>query len=165
MNRLFKYLLGIFSVVVFLTATTGVRVYSHYCSSAAVANTSIIESLATCDLHAGSSKTVPLNAEKSCCNTDSHCETPQPVKDNCCSNESYFFKISDDFTAQSESHWKVNPREISVANTFIPLINESVEKGHFSNGLILAFHPPPPKSGKQLIVFLQQQKTEPNPIA
>ncbi len=164
MNRLIKYLLGVFSVVVFLTATTGIRVYSHYCSSAAVANTSIIESLATCGHHAESSETNPSDDEKSCCSINSHCETPQPIEDDCCSNESQFFRFSDDFTTSSEEQWKVNPKEISIANTVISIVNESIENSVFSNSLYEVFHPPPSKSGKQLIVFLQQQKTDPDPI-
>jgi len=165
LNNFFKYLFGLFSVVLFITATTGVTVHSHYCSSDAVANISIIESLATCGHHAESTEPNPSIEGKSCCQIDSQCKTLQVDKDDCCSNESEFYRVSDDFTTSSEEQWKVISKEISIVNTVISIVNESIEKSIFSNGLIEIFHPPPSKSGKQLIVFLQQQKTDPDPIA
>ncbi len=165
MNNLLKYLFGIFSVLVFLAATTGITVYSHYCSSSEVEETSLFKSLAECEHYTKSSKTIQSKTGKSCCHADSHCEAPQAVKDDCCSNESQFFRVSDDFTTSSEEQWKVNPKEISIANAVLPIDNESIENRNFSIDLITAFHLPPPKSGKQLIVFLQHQKTDPDPIA
>jgi len=164
LKTLLKYLLGVFSVVVFLTATTGVRVYSHYCSSEAVANTSIIESLAPCEHYADKILSTQTKAEKSCCHSDSHCEVPQADKDDCCSSESQFFRVSDDFTIPAEEQWKVSPKEIIVAIILMQINNLSIENTHSSNGLISVFHSPPPISGRKLIVFLQQQKTDPNPI-
>ena len=164
LKRLIKYLLGLFSVLLFLTATTGVRVYSHYCSTASVERVSLIEYLAECERHSKLPEAAHFNEQKSCCSKSKHCKT-KPVKDDCCSNDSQFFKISDVFNTPSQEQRKLEPKEFNIEFVDFALVDEVFKIDIVSNLIIDSFHPPPPKSGKQLIVFLQHQKSDPNPIA
>lgn len=163
MKSLFKYLLGAFSVLLFLVATTGVRMYSHHCSTSNTEHSSLFESLAICDNHNQAVEKVETVDTHSCCSQKSHPETPKPVKDDCCDDDSQFYKISVDFDLPIEGQGKLTAKELPVLSDSFTTKIGSTENDAISKWFIELYHPPP-KSGKTLIVFLHQQKTDP-PIA
>lgn len=148
----------------FIAATTGIRLYSHHCFTTDVEHASLIKSLATCDEHANDEGNTENCETKSCCNSEGESE-PLPLDNNCCHDDSRYLKVTDDFIFTSSSYEKdQNTKLLFDVKPLIDLRIQSVQ-ADIKDVVINPFHPPPPKSGKTLIVFLQHQKADPNPIA
>lgn len=162
-KSLLTYILTLFSIVLFLTATTGVKMYSHYCSMSNTEHSSLFESEATCGHHTLSEEVKPLE-KKSCCSIQLQTETSADTDKDCCTDDSQYYRIAIAFDLPTVENKNLLPKEIvlfSAQNLSIEESIESLDNESRINEIVY----PPPRFGKELLLSIQQQKTEPAPLA
>ncbi|MFK5854578.1 MAG: hypothetical protein QM503_00515 [Bacteroidota bacterium] len=152
---IFKYLVSLISVIVFLTVTTGFTINSNSCDS----NLVVLQSDASQQVECGSLVDV-LNSDKtqnptSCCTTSGCFEPP---KNECCTVEKVYHKIWDvyllPFKAVAFSNY--------IGNNAIPTYNElSCHFAKIHKEIEYTHCLPPPLSGKQIVVLFHKFKVHP----
>lgn len=151
MKKLISVLTGIILLFAFLWATTGVTVYSHYCSLSDSVNTSLFLEDADCEHHEEG-----IEAQ-SCCAEETSCETNTADTD-CCATQKQVFKLASSFNIPDDSQ-KVKIIDIRLFDHTLLWIEEPVviEKDHVQ----LSDKLPPGSYGKKLLLALHQQKIAP----
>jgi hypothetical protein len=148
-------IMGLILLVAFLWATTGVTVYTHYCSLSDSVNTSIFLEDADCGHHNKQAVTQSCCAEKNACESNS-------AETDCCATQKQFFKLAASFNIPDDSQ-KVKIIDIRLFfNLDLLWIQEAevIEKEHIQ----LTDKLPPGSYGKELLLALHQQKIAPAPI-
>lgn len=149
-KKLISILTGIILLLAFLWATTGVTVYSHYCSLTDSVNTSLFLEDADCEHH---DEEVEV---QSCCAEKTSCETNTAGTD-CCATQKEVFKLASSYTIPGEEHqvkiidFKLfECKELQVEEKVILVENYKTLK-----------ELPPGNFGKKLVLAIQQQKIAP----
>lgn len=144
-------------LVLFLTTTSGITIYSHYCSTSLVQKQSLIESLANCGIH-----DEPIDHSKNnaspCCKTDYSCKKPTTPGD-CCSDLNQYFKITDLYVPSSEIDTDQNISTLEIIMKYVADISDS---RLYTEKEILNYSLPPPRTGKQKVLLFHQLKTAPD---
>ena len=154
MKQLSVIVTSVIILLAFLWASTGVTVYSHYCSLSDSINTSIFLDDADCDHH------IETAAAQSCCEEKRSCSTEMNDTD-CCDTQKQVFRIASLFNLPDKSKKLVSIDFILLAHCLIDieiadeLISELSPKTE---------HQPPGSYGKELLLAIQQQKIAPAPI-
>lgn len=143
------------SVAIFLAVTSGFTVYTHYCSSTAIKQQSIVESHNTCEHNIDNLNLhdVMLGCESYCC--------AEMEPNDCCTDVKEYYKIYDVFVLPTI----IVEDKVTVNHVFtIILSNINFEIERFFNESESNYSLPPPLSGKQIVVLYHQLKTEPSPF-
>jgi len=153
-KKLISVLTGIILVLAILWATTGITVYSHYCSLSDSVNTSLFLEGADCEHHEDD-----IEAQ-ACCVEKTNCETNAADTD-CCATQKQVFKLASSFNIPDDSQ-KVKIIDIRLFDHTLLWIEEAevIEKNLFQ----LSDKLPPGSYGKELLLSLHQQKIAPAPV-
>jgi len=144
-------------MVIFLIATLGFTIYSHHCNSSGQTYSSLFEdSIEDADPCHHESKAV-----QTCCSVSSSCETPE-IESECCSNFELFIRADIVLNVPSDNSENI-VSDIMLFESDFELFdeNELNNKVNDTKGYSL----PPPKSGADLILFLNHQKISPEHIS
>jgi hypothetical protein len=153
-KKLINVITGSILLLAFLWATTGVTVYSHYCSLSDSINTSIFLDDADCEHHEDGIET------QSCCAEETSCETNTADTD-CCATQKQVFKLASSFNIPDDSQ-KVKVIDVRLFEPILLWIEEA--DGTENNDLQQAEKLPPGNYGKELLLALHQQKIAPAPL-
>jgi len=146
--------MGVTSLIAFLWATTGVTVYSHYCSLSDSVNTSLFVDDADCDHHTERAVT------QSCCDEKKSCSSEMEDTD-CCATQKQVFKIASLFNAPENSKKVIVLNIILLEHIMIHF--EKIDDLH-TKDLPSTEQLPPGIYGKELLLTIHQQKIAPAPI-
>lgn len=141
-----------FAVVLFLTATSGFTLYTHYCSDTEIQKQSLIASQITCE----------HNSDVPSCSCTSNICLNTSKSDNCCSDVKHFFKVTDFFNLPSVPQEDICFNSHTII-TLLALLNIEHEK--YYEEPVSLYSLPPPKSGKNIVLLFHQLKTDPDTIA
>lgn len=162
MKKAILHIMSLFTLVVFLFASTGVGIYHHYCSAQDLAEASLYVESFSCSHH-NETDTEILNGNNSCCS--SHCtdhETDNKVlsvnESDCCETTLEIVRLDDIEFIQSEK---------PVINSS-PIFSETVIFGFYEpkQNLLLeptgyyVESPPPLLYGKDFLHFIQSLKMD-----
>jgi hypothetical protein len=141
-------------LVAFLWASTGVTVYSHYCSLSDSVNTSLFIDDADCEHHTEQATT------QSCCVEKKSCSSEMNDTD-CCATQKQVFRIASLFNLPDQNKKLI---DIKVAVTE-HILKDFEETEDFNSRIIQNTELRPPDIyGKELLIAIQQQKIAPAPI-
>lgn len=150
-KHIFSFLIGL----LLLTSLSGIRIYSHHCEESGYVKSSVFEHVANCN---HKENLACKTEKKECCSKSEEVLEEKTVND-CCNTEERQIKLKVDFELISHNQ-KVNPHF-----DYVELDISSDKEENTLNNTSLSekakvFQPP---SGKQLLLLIQNLKTEPNP--
>lgn len=155
MNSFFKHIASFVLSFLLLMSISGITVYSHYCHGSNFETSSLFQDEASCEHDKHNYCT---DNPESCCTEKSSCKTEHANSD-CCENSEKQIKLIVDFDILKQ-HKKVK----SVFDfIFEELIFSPLENYFVDNIQTIEINEIETAVGKQLLVFLHQLKTEPNP--
>lgn len=137
-----------------LTSLSGIRIYSHHCEESGYVKSSVFEHVANCN----HKDNLTCKIEKKECCSESK-EVLEKKKDtDCCNTEERQIKLKVDFELISYN------KEINPLLDYIEIVvfSDKEEKTTINTSFsenANVFRPP---SGKQLLLLIQNLKTEPN---
>ncbi|RLD46877.1 MAG: hypothetical protein DRI88_06920 [Bacteroidetes bacterium] len=151
MKNLIKLITGFLLLLSVLWSTTGITVYSHYCSESKGVIRSLFVNYAKCEHHEKNP------AMKSCCKEEKRsCQTENADSD-CCATQKQVFKLASVYTIPGEKQqvkifdFKLfEYKEIQVEEHIVFIENFKTMK-----------ELPPGNFGKKLVLAIQQQKITP----
>jgi hypothetical protein len=154
MKQLNVIVISVILLISFLWASTGVTVYSHYCSLSDSVNTSIFLDDANCDHHD------EQLAAASCCEKNKSC-TSEMNDTDCCDTQKQVFRIASLFNLPDKSK--------KLDNIDVVLLTHYLTDFEVTDELDSELPPnteqqPPGSYGKELLLTIQQQKIAPAPI-
>ncbi len=155
MKSILKHIVSFALSFVLLMSISGITVYSHYCNDSGFEKSSLIQDLASCEHD--ETLTHKHNSEHYCTENIS-CETEQKSND-CCDTSEKQIKLFVEFNIIKQ-HKKVKPVFDFI---FEELIFSPLENNFVDNIQPIEISEIEAATGKQLLVFLNQLKTEPNP--
>ena len=154
MKQISNIIASVLLLLAFLWASTGITVYSHYCSLSDSVNTSIFLDDADCDHH------MEKKAAQSCCEEKKSCSTEMNDTD-CCDTQKQIFRIASLFNMPDKSKKLVYIDVILLAHYLIDFeIADELISEPFPN----TEQQPPGCYGKELLLAIQQQKIAPAAI-
>lgn len=149
-KNIINLITGFILLLSVLWSTTGITVYSHYCSESKGVNKSLFVEDAKCEHH---EKDLAM---KSCCEDKNSCQTENTDSD-CCATQKQVFKLASIYTIPGEEqHVKIidfklfEYKEIQVEENVVLVENYKTLK-----------ELPPGNYGKKLVLAMQQQKIAP----
>lgn len=160
MKILIKYLLSFFSVALFLLATSGFTVYTHYCSDTAKKKQSLIASQIACSHKSDVSKSYEIHDLLSSCCTANTCHTASEPNE-CCTDANQFYKLTNVFNLPTVIEEEKCFSSHAMMTSLV-LLNNELEKFYEESESYYSL--PPPISGKQLVILYHQLKTDPDTI-
>ena len=158
MNRLINYIFSICVFVVFLLSTSGFTIYSHNCSETGTSYSySFIKTQDNCNQCNTSSQ---YNIEKEgCCETTPNCELEINTS-NCCTSDGRYMKIVVEFIVPANDGTDLMDSLEKIELTLFDKVSKvliPIEYNTLNSSL------PPPKTGAEIVIFLNQRKTSPSP--
>lgn len=154
MKTLIKHIFSFLIGLLLLASLSGIRIYSHHCEESGYAKSSVFEHVANCN----HKENLACKIEnKECCSKSK--EVLEEKKGNdCCNTEERQIKLKVDFDLISYN------QEIIPHFDYVELEISSDKEEKTINNISFSekskvFRPP---SGKQLLLLIQNLKTEPN---
>ena len=158
MNKFISYIFSICVIAVFLLSTSGFTIYSHHCSDNDTSYSySFIKTQDNCNQCNNNNQ--PDNKNKGCCTTTLNCEF-EKLPSNCCTSDGNYMKIIVEFIvpANDESNLRASIDEIElVLFDKVNVVSIPMENKPLNYSL------PPPKTGAEIVILLNQRKTSPLP--
>jgi DUF4097 and DUF4098 domain-containing protein YvlB len=156
MKIILNYIFAVFTGLTLLISMSGISIYSHHCEKSGYSKSSVFEEVANCN-HAKDQ--VCKTEHKECCSKYEEIKKEKKDK-NCCNTEETQIKLKVEFELLSY-HQDIKPILNFVNVAFTDVSNEIfiIKKNTKKEGEV--FRPP---SGKQLLLLIQNLKTEPNPV-
>ncbi len=155
MKSILKHIVYFALSFVLLMSISGITVYSHYCNDSGFEKSSLIQELVSCE----HDETITHNNNlEHCCTEKISCEMEEE-NDDCCDTSEKQIKLFVEFDIIKQ-HKKVKPVFDFI---FEELIFSPLENNFVDNIQTIEISEIETATGKQLLVFLHQLKTEPNP--
>lgn len=137
----------------FLWGSTGITVYSHYCSLSDSVNTSLFVDDADCDHH------IEKAVTQSCCDEKKSCSSEMEDTD-CCATQKQVFKLVSVFDVPGEK------QQIKIVDFKLFECKKTIfeEKDIYVGEFKIPEELPPGSFGKKLLLAIHQQKIAPAPL-
>ena len=154
MKDLIKQLAGFILMLAFIWATTGITVYSHYCSKSDSVSKSLFLKDAECGHHDEEIQ------KQSCCSEKISCHS-EGDNTNCCVTQKQVFRLASSFDIPGEKQ-KIKIVDFKLLNyNVLQVEGQKVFTCDYYNNID---KPPPETYGKRLVIAIRQQKIAPAPI-
>lgn len=152
-QNLGKIITGFVLLFAFLWATTGITIYSHYCSESENINKSLFVADAGCDHH---EEDVII---ESCCSEKKSCSEDATDSD-CCATQKQIYKLASIFILPGEKQ-QIEILDFKLLEYKEILIEENDD---LVCEISIPEELPPGNYGKKLVLAIHKQKIAPAPV-
>lgn len=154
MKKTLVHILNSVLLIIILVSTTGITIYTHYCSENNIKKTSLFESSIKCDHH-------HQEVQHECDTDNTTCDLHNKSK-KCCHDYEQTFVLTLNIEIQ---HFTPDSKPVCILSPInIIALNSDMEHYNNKNKPEYNYCLPHPHTGKQIVLFYRNLKIPPLPV-